>query len=200
MAVSIDVKVDSKELKASLKRDGEKWAKQMERATQDMKRVAPSIIAKQTTNVYAIKQGEVHANSEKFAGSCSLSGGIADLKLEYKGRMLTPTHFKMSPAASPGFSRKYTVKATILKGSRVKIGHWQRPWSEGGKHGAESPAMLLPGKVPPIIRKGNTYKALKVISVPQMVKSERHIDDTMDKLQERQAKILDQRLASLGLT
>lgn len=204
MAVTVYAKVDANNLYKALRKDGEKWAKQMEYATKDLKRAAPGIIAKQTASVYAIKQGEVNANSKKFQGGCSLSGGMADLTLEYRGRMLSPVHFGMKAAGSLS---KYRIKATILRGRRVKIGHWQQPGTEGGKHVSQSPAMMLPGKAVPIYRtsprswgKGGTHRAVKVISVPQMVSSERHINATIKQLQNRQMEILSRRLASCGLS
>ena len=221
VAVQIDVKLDDRALMRELRSNGDKWAKQMEYATKDMKRSAKTIVKRATTSVYNIKAAEVTPGSEKAVGSCSLSGGITDLKMEYRGRMLTPTHFGMTPKASPfnasttgvirkrttytrkrtktGRQRSYTIHATILKGRKVQIGHWRPPGSEGGKHSAESPAMLLPGKVPPIMRKGSSYEALKVISMPQMASSERHIDKTLEELQRKQMEILERRLRGLGI-
>ena len=221
MAVQIDVKVDDKALMRELIRNGEKWAKQMEYATKDMKRSAKTIVKRATTSVYNIKSAEVTPGSERAVGSCSLSGGVTDLKMEYKGRMLTPTHFGMTPKAAPfnssttgiirkkttytrkrtktGRQKSYTIHATILKGKKVQIGHWRPPGSEGGKHSVKSPAMFLPGKVPPIMRDGSTYKALKVISMPQMAASDRHIDKTLEELQRKQMEILERRLSGLGI-
>lgn len=206
MAVTVYAKVDANNLYKALRKNGEKWAKQMEYATKDMKRAAPSIVATQTTQVYAVKKGEVNANAKKFQGSCSLSGGMADLTLEYKGRMLSPVHFGMSTTGD--FWRKYTIKATILRGHRVKIGHWQLPGMEGGRHRQNSPAMVLPGVKVPVYRRGyrngwkgsgGDHKAVKVISVPQMVTSERHINATIKQLQNRQMELLSQRLSKFGI-
>ena len=221
MAVQLSVKLDDRALTRELRRNGDKWAKQMEYATKDMRRSAKTIVKRATTSVYNIKAAEVTPGSEKAVGSCSLSGGITDLQMEYKGRMLTPTHFGMTPKASPfnsstagiirkkttythkrtktGRQKSYTIHATILKGKKVQIGHWRPPGSEGGKHSVKSPAMFLPGKVPPIMRDGSTYKALKVISMPQMATSDRHIDKTIEELQRKQMEILERRLNGLGI-
>ena len=221
MAVQLSVKLDDRALTRELRRNGDKWAKQMEYATKDMRRSAKTIVKRATTSVYNIKAAEVTPGSEKAVGSCSLSGGITDLQMEYKGRMLTPTHFGMTPKASPfnssttgiirkkttythkrtktGRQKSYTIHATILKGKKVQIGHWRPPGSEGGKHSVKSPAMFLPGKVPPIMRDGSTYKALKVISMPQMATSDRHIDKTIEELQRKQMEILERRLSGLGI-
>lgn len=209
--VSIEMSIDSKGLIQQLSREGDRWAKQLEWATKDMRRSAPTIVARRTASVYGIKVGEVNANSKSFEGKCRMSGGIASLRLDYRGRMLTPLHFGMSPRSATG--GRYTITAKILKGRRVEIGRWQRPWSAGGAYGHKAPPMFMPGKVPPISREGGRtyrkgegfghqggeYKAVKVISVPQMVGSERHIDETVAELNERRMDILERRLRSLGL-
>lgn len=222
MPVNVTVKLlNGTDLKREIKRNGEQWAKAMEYATKDMKRSAKTIVKNATTSVYNIKAGEVTPGSERAVGSCRLSGGMTDLQLEYRGRMLTPTHFGMTPRKSPytatttgrifkkttysrkrtktGRQKSYTVKATILRGRKVQIGHWRPPGSEGGKHSAESPGMLLPGTAPPVIRKGDGMEAIKVISMPQMAVSRRHIYKTIGELQAKQAEILERRLRSLGL-
>lgn len=210
MAIDITVRLDPK-IKRELKRNGEQWAKQMEWATKDMRRSGPTIVRRRTAQVYAFKQSEMNPKRGKTIGSCSLSGGITDLQLHYSGRMLTPKHFNMSPTEATG--RKYTIRATILKGSRVEIGRWQRPWSAGGAYGHRASPMFMPRKVPPISREGGRtirkgrkfshaggkYEAVKVISVPQMVGSERHIDGTMEELKRRQMEILQRRLRGLGI-
>ncbi len=212
MAVQISVKLDDKRLRKELWRNGDKWAKALEYATKDMRRSGKSIVQKQTASIYNIKRKELNPANGKTIGSCSVSGGITDLQLTYKGRMLTPTHFGMRPTSANG--RKYTIKAEILKGSKVRIGGWQRPWSAGGAYGFRASPMFMPGKVPPISREGGRttrlagnkfghaggkYEAVKVISVPQMVGSDRHIDTTLAMLQAKQMQILESRLGKLGL-
>lgn len=212
MAVKISVKGTYEKVARELNKRGEQAARALDRSLRDMRRAAPTVVARQTTGVYGIKQGEVNANSEKFQGGCRMSGGVSDLTLQYTGRMLTPTHFGMSPRSAGG-GRAYTIRATILRGHRSKLGHWRRPWSQGGAYGRESPYMLMPGKVPPIQRRGGKtarrgngfshaggeHAALKTISVPQMVGSERHIEGTMEMLQERCGAILQRHLRSIGI-
>ena len=86
-------------------------------------------------------------------------------------------------------------------------GHWSTPGSEGGRYGKKSPYMFLNGKVPPFQRigggwqhKGAEHKVFKVISIPQMVESKRHIDYTMIELQVAQEEILEKRLAKFGIS
>lgn len=196
MAIDITVRLDPK-IKKELKRNGEQWAKTMNYATRDMARAGKTIIARQTTSIYNIKNGEVNANSKRFRGGCSMSGGLAEMTWKYTGSMMGPSHFRATPAE---YQRNpYTMRATILRGHRVQIGHWQKPWSEGGKHGAQSPSMWMRKVSVPIIRKGGKFQAVKVISVPQMVGSDRHIDETMTLLQERHMEIVMRRLGGLGI-
>lgn len=204
VAVQLSVKVDERSFKAAAYANAKEWAKAMEYATKDMRRAAPPIVKRYVTEAYNIKAGEVTVGSKKAVGSCSMSGGITDMTLEYKGRMLTPTHFGMRPGAWPGPGETYTITAKILRNrGKVQIGHWRRPWSEGGKHGKSSPAMLLNGKVPPIMREGNRYKALKVVSMPQMVdmvvNRDEHVAGAYEELQDKQMEILRKRLSALGI-
>ena len=204
MAVQLSVKVDERAFKAAAYANAKEWAKTMEYATKDMRRAAPPIVKRYVTKAYNIKAGEVTVGSKKAVGSCSMSGGITDMTLEYKGRMLTPTHFGMRPKAWPGGGMEYTITATILRSRPgVQIGHWRRPWSEGGKHGQSSPAMLLKGKVPPIMREGRRYEALKVVSMPQMVdmvvNRDEHVSGAYGELQDKQMEILRKRLSALGI-
>ena len=85
MAVQLSVKVDDRALMRELRRNGDKWAKQMEYATKDMKRSAKTIVKRATTSVYNIKAAEVTPGSGKAVGSCSLSGGITDLATVHRG-------------------------------------------------------------------------------------------------------------------
>lgn len=211
VAVSLDVKVDDKKLKSALKENGTNWAKSLEYATKDMRRKAPTIVSQYTRKVYNVDNASLNPRAKGYKGGVSLSGGVCDLEIKYSGRMLTPTHFGMKPDSSiasyGAWGLPYTIRAQILKGRTVTLGHWAVPGTEGGAYGKKSPYMFLPGKVPPIRRigggwqhRGAEHKALKVISVPQMVGSERHIDMTMIELQVAQEEILEKRLAKFGIT
>ena len=211
MAVQIQVKVDSRQLRRALNENGTNWAKSLEYATKDMRRKGPQVVAQYTRKVYNVDNSLLNPRAKGFKGGVSLSGGVCDLEIKYSGRMLTPTHFGMTPdssAASYGaWGMPYTIRAQILKGRTVTLGHWAVPGTEGGAYGKKSPYMFLPGKVPPIQRigggwahNGAKHKALKVISAPQMVGSKRHIDMTMIELQVAQEEILEKRLAKFGIT
>ena len=68
----------------------------------DVKARAPGWIAQEVTAVYNSKKGEITPSSggkpKKMAGSIRITGEtIEELTLVYKGRLLTPVHFGMTP-------------------------------------------------------------------------------------------------------
>ena len=85
-----------------------------------LRRRAPGWVSQEVTNVYGIKKSEIKASGTKEgAGSISLAGKTVDsLYLVYRGRVLTPTHFSMTPKKRPAGNRRYTVQASIFKGQK----------------------------------------------------------------------------------
>lgn len=201
VVVRVSAKCDIDALRRELFKNAQGWAKTMEYATKDMRRAGNTIIARNTAGIYNIKRPKVNANSRQFKGGCSLTGGLANMTWSYEGEMQTPVDFGMDPT---GRQRgRYTTTATVLKGRPVKVGHGGPPWSEGGRHSRRnsSPAFFIPGIRPPMYRDPTgKFTPVKVISTPQMVTSERHIDQTLDQLQQRHMEIVERRLRTLGLT
>ena len=75
-------------------------------------------LRQKSQNEYGVDKKEVTGNK---LGSMRISGStMQDLRFTYKGRRLTPTHFKMSPKYPTGGA--YTLKATILRGQRSTLG------------------------------------------------------------------------------
>lgn len=127
------------------------------------------------------------AQNKTGATSIRVSGVSVDgASLEYKGRTLTPIHFKMSPKSRPTAQqakqlrvpgqaiatakgspvamvrppKKYTVKATILKGGRASM----KPGTfiAAGNGGASLPFQRTgEGRTP--------IEAVRTLSVPQMI-------------------------------
>lgn len=115
--------------------------------------------------------------------------------LEYKGRTLTPTHFNMSPKSQPTARqskllripgqalstsspvamvrppRKYSVKATILKGGRATMG--RNTFVTAGNGGSVLPFQRTGGGRLPI-------EAVRTLSVPQMISGK--AKDTIEEL------------------
>lgn len=156
--------------------------KVLESVTNDARKRVPPWIAAEVAKQYGVSKGEVNAGK---LGTMTLKGDRIDsLKIIYKGRVLTPTHFGMSPKA-PG-KNAYTLKATIIKGQRVTMGKVKKLTKkqrqqlgrnfrrEGVKRSQHSPVMLMPTGATyiPFQRKSPNRKdveAVKTLSLPQMV-------------------------------
>lgn len=123
--------------------------------------------------------------------------------LEYKGRTLTPTHFKMSPKVRPSAQqkkslripgqliaggspvamvrppKKYTIKVTIIKGQRTALS--SNTFLTAGNGGAVLPYQRTGEGRSPI-------EAVRTLSVPQMIdgRARKTIEQTInEKLGER---------------
>lgn len=162
----------------------------IKRTVSDISKRAPGWVASEVVQVYGIKKGEITPNSKgKKAGNISTRGDtIASLQLVYRGRVLTPTHFGMTPKAPP--DRGYTLKASILKGNKATLGKVKKLTKKqraalgknftrsGTKSSDHSPIMLMRtgGTYIPFQRKSQNRKdleAIKTVSVPQMVSNEK---------------------------
>lgn len=139
---------------------------------------------------------EAQKKPKRGRTSIKVKGAEIDgVVLEYRGRTLTPLHFKMSPKKAPesrqsklqripgqavgqgspvamiAQPKKYRVKATIIKGQRSNLppGTFIAPGNGG---------VMLPFQ-----RKGKERKPVDVIrtlSVPQMIDGRAH--ETIDKI------------------
>ena len=94
----------------------------------DVKARAPGWIAQEVTAVYNIKKSEITPSGsgkpKKMAGSIQITGEtIEELAITYKGRLLTPVHFGMTPKAPPR-GKSYTLKAQVLKGQKKVVGRY----------------------------------------------------------------------------
>ena len=119
---------------------------------------------------YNIKKKEVTAAKKgikKLAGTVRVRGQALDsLAIEYRGRLLTPTHFAMKPKNRPARNRAYRVTAQIKK--------------RGGRKGLGANVFIAPLGAPgttqiPFQRKGSArlpIDVIKTVSVPQMITNE----------------------------
>lgn len=184
----------------------------IKRTVSDFTSRAPGWVSKGIREHYGVDTAAIKdAATKPKRGRTSIRvAGIAvdGATLEYKGRTLTPTHFKMSPRAQPTARQKkqlrvpgqaiattkdspvamvappkpYTVKATIIKGQRVSLG--------GGTFIAQS---TKDGQQVPLpfqkTGEGRTpIEAVRTLSVPQMIDGRAHdtIEQTIsEKLGER---------------
>lgn len=167
------------DLVAQLEKKEQGARRALQSTMNDLKKRAPAKVSAAVVKRYAIKKGDIPkpgAGNGGGASSASASGeDVGSFALTYTGRLMTPLHFRMSPSARPAGGRKYTIKATILKGSRTTIGHGGRPGSEGGAYARpnDSPYILAAGNggvTLPFQRKGDRLaKVFRTVSVPQMV-------------------------------
>ena len=169
----------------------------IKRTVSDFTARAPAWVSKGIRQHYGVDTAaisEAGPTTRRGASSIHVAGVSVDsASLKYKGRTLTPTHFNMSPKSRPTAQqskhikvpgqiiagspvamvrppRKYTVKASIIKGSRVSI----------------SDAIIAPGKGGinlPFQTSGDNGRALEAVrtlSVPQMISGK--AKDTIEEL------------------
>jgi hypothetical protein len=182
----------------------------LERTVSDAKKRIPPWVAGEVSKQYGIKKAEIGSGS---AGKIRIEGNsIETLKLIYTGRVLTPTHFGMTPKA-PGVNA-YTLKAQIIRGQKATLGKVKKLSKaqrvelaknfrrEGAQSSSHSPIMLMgTGNTKaagtnyiPFQRKSSIrsdVEAIKTISVPQMVSSERSAPGITKAINEGLQKRLD---------
>lgn len=179
--------------------------KVMNSLTADAKKRVPGWVASEVTKAYGVKKGEI--TGQKIGNVTPKGKDFKDVRIVYTGRVLTPTHFNMSPKA-PNPGGGYTLKATIVKGQRSTLGKvkklTKKQRSDLGKNfsrtgtqtSSHSPIMLMPtgGTYIPFQRKSvrrNDVEAIKTLSLPQMVSSDRTAEGIQQAISEGLAKRLD---------
>ena len=174
--------------------------------TAEAKKRVPGWVATEVAKTYGIKKGEITGNK---VGKVTAKGkDIKKVKVIYTGRLLTPTHFSMSPKA-PKEGGGYTLKATIIKGQRTTLGKVKKLTKKqkkaliknftrsGTQRSDHSPVMLMRangGQYLPFQRKSldrKNIEAVKTISLPQMVSSERTKEGIQKAINEGLGKRLD---------
>lgn len=153
----------------------------------DFKSRAPAWISKGIKEIYGVDNIAIkEAEGPKKRGKTSIrvkGNTIDSIQLVYRGRTLTPTHFKMSPklrpkkfkkniikipgkaiginseVASIKISKPYTIKATIIKGQRSEL--------PAGTFLAKPKNKTLPFQRTTKERK--PIEAIRTLSVPQMI-------------------------------
>lgn len=199
-----------------------KSQKVVKRVISDAKTRVPGWIATEVTQVYNIKKSEITpaktGKAKKTAGSIRVTGEAVDgLEIVYRGRPLTPTHFGMTPKTP---RKTYTLKAEIIRGNKVTLGQKKKLTKkqraalgknfrrEGTRTSDHSPIMLMhTGAVSdggtqyiPFQRKSadrSDIEAIKTVSLPQMVESERTHAHILEAINEGMGKRLEQHLKLL---
>ena len=173
--------------------------------TNEAKQRVPGWVATEVTKEYGVKKGDI--TGQKIGRVTPQGDSFKEVRVVYTGRLLTPTHFSMSPKA-PNPGGAYTLKATIVKGQRTTLGKVKKLTKKqraalgknftrsGSRQSDHSPIMLMRangGHYLPFQRKSTDRKdieAVKTISLPQMVASER----TAEGIQRAISEGLEKRL------
>lgn len=188
----------------------------VERTIKDAKQRVPGWVATEVAKQYGVNKKEITGNK---IGSMRISGStMQDLRFTYKGRRLTPTHFKMSPQAPTGGA--YTLKATIIKGQRSKLGKVKKLTKKQRKAlgrnfkgmnprtSDHSPIMLMhtgndhAGGTDyiPFQRKSTSrtdVHPIKTVSLPQMITNEKVAPNIYKAIDEKLGKRLEHHLQQM---
>lgn len=167
--MAVKVSIDNlREVKKNLEEIG-KVPEKITRATvSDIRSRAPAWVSQCVRGVYGISakdlsKPDIKKGGPKKAGTVQVKGDtIESLLMIYRGRVLTPTHFGMTPRTLPK-GKRYTVKAAVFKGRKKPLGH--SVFLGSNKGGGYIPFQRTTGKAYPI-------KAVKTLSLPQMIDNE----------------------------
>lgn len=166
----------------------ENGAKAVQATCREFKTRAPAWISKAVTEYYTIKKKDI-TEAKKGAsvvGKTKVVGVAVDkVVINYKGRVLTPTHFRMTPKERPAAGRKYKIKTTIRKGQKKTLGPRAFLGGTGGTN--QIPFQRVSDSRLPI-------KAIKTLSVPQMLTNEEVAKKINENIDEGMAKRLEHHL------
>ena len=158
--------------------------KAISRTIADCKQRGPAQVTKAVTAVYGIKSSEVTdagkdaKRGAKTAGTIKVKGvGIDNVHLIYKGRLLTPVHFSMTPKTRPDNGKKYKVKAGIFKGAKKVLGSGVFLAPSGAAGTTHIPFKRAGKKRLPI-------EAIRTVSIPQMITNEKVAADIQARMEE----------------
>lgn len=106
--------------------------KALEATVKDFRTRAPGWVAREVMNRYNIKRAEIvpakagsAAGGQRRVGGISVNGHTVDTaKIVYKGRVLTPVHFGMTPKVPR--EGAYTLKVQVIRGEKKTLGKIKR--------------------------------------------------------------------------
>lgn len=213
-SISITVK-NVKALKKEIKNKEKQCEEVIKKTMSDFKSRAPAWVSQSVTEVYNIKKADVKSTfkgAKKAPGKIKIKGTLIDnVQLHYKGRSLTPTHFKMKPTIPP---KKRAKEGRLVPGQAIKsnkkVGEVARvvppaPYQISaevfkGQRTAYHGNVFLGSNgrsFIPFIRKGpkrNDIKAIKTVSVPQMIEHEKVSESITERIEEGLGKRLQHHL------
>ena len=171
-----------------------KSKKVVQRTIADFKSRGPGWVSQEVAKEYNIKKKDINEAKKgvKNAGTIKVRGTkIDDLSIVYQGRLLTPTHFGMTPKARPESGKKYTVQAKIKKtGGKKALGH-KVFLANSGKPGSI--------QIPFQRRDEDRYPidVVKTLSVPQMITNEKVSTAIHDRINTELGKRLEHHLSRM---
>ncbi len=172
-----------KEVQDGLNAKQAQLIKAVNATTSDFKSRGPGWISQEVTNVYTIKKKDVTQSKKaaKTNGKVSIAGVMLNnVEIEYKGSLMTPIHFKMTPKTRPK-KPGYRVSVEIKKGQKVRLP--KNVFLADNKGGTQIPFQRERESRYPI-------KAVKTLSVPQMITNR----DTSENINRRINEELEKRL------
>jgi nucleoid DNA-binding protein len=153
--------------------------KAVKRTVSDLKQRVPGWISEKVMEEYNIKKKDIKEalKIKNRATTVEISGVKVDsLDFVFKGRPLTPIHFKMKPNKPYKHNRKYTVSAEIKKGNRVTLGtkgvFIQKPGNGGERY-------------LPFQRQGDArypIDVIRTVSIPQMITNDKVKEEIQQKV------------------
>jgi len=171
--------------------------KAIRRTVSDCRSRAPAQVTKAVTAVYGIKSSEVTEAGKAAKGKAKTVGSIKvkgitidNMQLVYSGRVLTPTHFSMTPKKRPEGGRKYKVKAGIYKGQKKALGTAVFLAPSGSAGTTEIPFRRTTEKRYPI-------DVVKTVSIPQMITNEKVAADIQARMDELLATRFEHNIARI---
>jgi len=181
--------------------------KALSRTVNDMKSRAPAQVTKAVRQVYGISAATMKEEGDKAKRQAG--GTTGTVRLVYSGRPLTPTHFKMKPTTLPTKRATDTVR---IPGQNIKtdkavgdvaIVNPLAPYQVSAEI-YKGKRTVFPGQTFLGTNKGTGYipyqregdgrtpiKALKTVSIPQMIENEEVTEILGTALQELLEKRLD---------
>lgn len=169
-----------------IKGEKEKIQDAVDKTIKAAKRDVPPQISQAVRAVYTIRAGDMKKEGDaaaKFAKKVQgpeVNGIVVNgVRLTYMGRLLTPTHFNMTPKKLPDKKRKYTVKVAIKKGpKKVLVGKYNTPVFLART--SKTSNVYLPYQR--VGRPRLPIYQLKTVSIPQMIENDTVAADIQDRI------------------
>lgn len=168
------------EVNKGLERRQANLIKAVNATTSDFKSRGPGWISQEITKKYTIKKKDVTAarKGSRTKGHVNVAGiKLNNIVLEYRGTLLTPVHFKMTPKRRP--AKAYRINVEIRKGTKTRFPRDVFLADNGS------------GTHIPFQREGMSrlpIKATRSVSIPQMITNKevgvdikRRINDELEK-------------------